>query len=138
MKICDWTRYYNEFATLSFADFLEALCRVSIVKTWPSDTVLHLPTEEIRDIFDRVETYNGDPKKAGLFERPAPYHDWSSHNVASRVKKLLLALYRRLAANLSHNAPLQSRCLRPGIARVTTQLGLEGDEFMTQLPEVAS
>lgn len=124
MKIADWTRYYDEFATITLADFIEALCRVSIVKAWPSDTVLIKPMSEVLDFFDNFEAYASDPKKAAFVERPMPYHNRLSHNVASRIKKLLFALYRRLATKLPGNDNLHAKCLRPGIARAAAQLGL--------------
>lgn len=122
--------YHNEFATMAFADFLEALCRVSIVKTWPSDAVLNLPMADALDFFDNVEALNTDPKKALYLDKPAPYTSTWSHNVASRIKKLLLTLYRRLAAALPSNDSLQARCLRPGMARAVAQLNLRSDGGM--------
>lgn len=124
MKIADWTRYYDEFATITFADFLEALCRVSIVKAWPSDAVLSRPMGEVLEFFDNVEVFASDPKKAAFLEGPMPYQNRLSHNVSNRIKKLLFALYRRLATKLPGNANLHGKCFRPGIARATAQLGL--------------
>ena len=127
MKTADTTKHAADFTTLSFTDFLEALCRVAVAKTWPSDDVLdatQFDVETALAYFDNCESYNDDPKKAMYMDEPGEYEDWDDHNVAMKIKKLFLTIYRRLAKIMQSNSAFLSRCVRPGIQRALIQLGL--------------
>lgn len=130
MKTADVVKHYAEFSTLSFTDFLEALCRVAVAKTWPADGVLdpdQFTVEGALDYFDKCESYNDDPKKAPFMEEPAEYYHWTEHRVASRVTKLLLTIYRRIQNTSASNTQLSSKCARPGEKKALEQLGLDDD-----------
>ena len=65
MRIIDEVRHFDRFTSITFTDFVEALCRLASFKSWPADCVLDMgfSRADVLLIFDEIEDYYDDADK---------------------------------------------------------------------------